>query len=179
MTDFERRTEDRPSITYPGGMPHDPHPYRTPTNRLVPGYDASADELERLIAISRAVHTNKENTLPLEILVPTPLQLARIAINHSTGCWELPVYDDPKPRARYGSLAVKGIGETRALAHRTMYRVIHGIDSIPPNMMLDHLCEHKPCCYPRHLEPVSPTENTRRGRERMVREQIALFVELN
>lgn len=177
MTNFERRTEMRPSITYPRGMPLDEHPYQTRSGRLVPGYQASLEEFSRLQAISDAIHIPEEGRLPvdLDIIVPTPRQLARIAINVMSGCWELPVYDDPKPRARYGTLTVPSLQSTKSLAHRTMFMVLYGQDAIPESMVLDHLCEHKPCCYPRHLEPITMAENTRRGRQQFSTDQITLF----
>lgn len=34
---------------------------------------------------------------------------------------------------------------------------------IPPGLALDHLCRNKLCVNPRHLEPVTYTENNRRA----------------
>ena len=172
MIDFERRPETRPSITYPSGMPLDPHPYRTRQGRLIPGYEHSLEEFERLLKLADAAQDTEQDILPIMPL-PTTKQLARVALNAITGCWELPVYDDPKPRARYGSLSVNGI--PGSMAHRTMYQVLHGTDSVTERDNVDHLCENKACCYPRHLEVVSSRENTRRGRVRAVRDQVLLF----
>lgn len=59
--------------------------------------------------------------------------------------------------------------------HRFAYETLVG--SVPPGMHLDHVCHsrdltcsggapcrHRRCVNPDHLEPVSPKENTRRGR---------------
>ena len=178
MTNFERRTENRPSITFPEGAPLDSHPFITPRGRLVPSEAFSRTEFTRLLAISEG-RERREGQLDLiiPVIVPTPRQLARISIRAVTGCWELPVYEDKKNRARYGNLQVGELGATRTLAHRTMYKILHGPDSVSDDQFLDHLCEHKPCCYPRHLEPVSSAENTRRGRERLSQDQLVFDLE--
>lgn len=95
---------------------------------------------------------------------PVPLKdLLRITINPALGCWELPVYDDPKPRARYGVVSAVEYGAKKELAHRFMYRQLVG--PIPEEHFLDHRCLNKACCWPRHLEPVTHAENNRRGRQ--------------
>lgn len=47
------------------------------------------------------------------------------------------------------------------LAHRRYYE--HAKGSIPAGLQLDHLCRVRPCVNPEHLEPVTRTENQRRG----------------
>lgn len=47
-------------------------------------------------------------------------------------------------------------------AHRVAYELTVGL--IPDGMELDHLCRVRACCNPAHLEPVTRTENQRRGR---------------
>lgn len=46
-------------------------------------------------------------------------------------------------------------------AHRVAYEF--SIGPIPDGLQLDHLCRNPPCVNPRHLEPVTNQENTRRG----------------
>lgn len=46
-------------------------------------------------------------------------------------------------------------------AHRVAYQLERG--PIPEGLELDHLCRHPWCVRPSHLEPVSHTENVRRG----------------
>lgn len=47
-------------------------------------------------------------------------------------------------------------------AHRVAYVWLRG--DIPDGMDLDHLCRCRCCVNPSHLEPVSRSENTKRGR---------------
>lgn len=46
--------------------------------------------------------------------------------------------------------------------HRVVYELIRG--EIPDGYVVDHLCRVRHCCNPDHLEAVTPSENTRRGR---------------
>ncbi len=52
-----------------------------------------------------------------------------------------------------------GLGNVRA--HRFTYETLVG--PIPNGLELDHLCRTPRCCNPLHLEPVTHTENLRRG----------------
>lgn len=47
------------------------------------------------------------------------------------------------------------------LAHRAAYLL--AIGPIPRGLHMDHLCRTPSCVNPRHLQPVEPGENTRRG----------------
>lgn len=46
-------------------------------------------------------------------------------------------------------------------AHRWAYE--HYVGPIPEGLQLDHLCRNTICCNPAHLEPVTASENIRRG----------------
>lgn len=49
-------------------------------------------------------------------------------------------------------------------AHRAVYEVLVG--AIPEGKHLDHLCRVTACVNPAHLEPVTRSQNMRRGRTR-------------
>jgi len=51
--------------------------------------------------------------------------------------------------------------QRHAYAHRVAYEALVG--RIPRGLRLDHLCENPPCINPSHLEPVTNSENLRRG----------------
>jgi hypothetical protein len=58
----------------------------------------------------------------------------------------------------YGRLRINGSG---VQAHRASYEVHVG--KIPDGLQLDHLCRNMRCINPQHLEPVTASENQRRG----------------
>lgn len=63
-------------------------------------------------------------------------------------------------RSGYGAFHPKH-GQT-VLAHRYSWELQVG--PIPDGHVLDHLCRNRACVNPAHLEPVSNTENLRRGK---------------
>jgi hypothetical protein len=71
------------------------------------------------------------------------------------GCIEWTAY---RGENGYGRFYVDGRG---ALAHRWSYE--YWVGSIPAGLHLDHLCRNRACVNPDHLEPVSQSENVRRG----------------
>lgn len=77
-------------------------------------------------------------------------------VNTQTGCWE---WQRGKNERGYGVIRVGG--RTKK-AHRCYYEKYVG--EIPGGMTIDHLCRNRACVNPDHLEPVTQTENVRRGR---------------
>ena len=47
------------------------------------------------------------------------------------------------------------------MAHRWLWERLHG--PVPSGLEIDHLCRVSSCCNPLHLEPVTHSENVRRG----------------
>ena len=80
--------------------------------------------------------------------------MTRIAKDEN-GCWN---WIGAKMRNGYGQLAVGG---QHWAAHRYAYTELRG--EIPVGLDLDHLCRNRACCNPDHLEPVTRSENLKRG----------------
>ncbi len=79
----------------------------------------------------------------------------------NTGCW---LWTACYSTSGYGQILDKS-GQTKSwhkrAAHRVSYELFVG--SIPEGLDLDHLCRTRGCVNPAHLEPVTRTENIRRG----------------
>ncbi len=76
------------------------------------------------------------------------------AIRTVNGCWEW----QGAMREGYGVILVDGRLKP---AHQVSYELYVG--PIPEGKELDHLCRNHPCVRPRHLEPVTRSENILRG----------------
>lgn len=81
----------------------------------------------------------------------TQLMWARMDVRGSDDCW--PWLGTIKPGG-YGSMT---FGAKAYNAHRLVYETLIG--PVPEGLVLDHRCESKACVNPRHLQPVSHTEN--------------------
>jgi hypothetical protein len=80
----------------------------------------------------------------------------------NTGCWLW--LGAINPKTGYGTLCVgrRAKGERRTVyAHRASFELFRG--PIAAGLQLDHLCGVRCCVNPDHLEPVTQTENVRRG----------------
>lgn len=76
----------------------------------------------------------------------------------SSGCWLWTAATD-----RHGYGKIRWQRKTQ-FSHRVVYALLRS-ESID-GFDLDHLCRNVGCCNPTHLEPVSHTENLRRGEGR-------------
>jgi hypothetical protein len=72
-----------------------------------------------------------------------------------SGCW---LWTESLTACGYGRL---WDGIKLLTAHRYAYE--HLVGPIPKGLQIDHLCRVRHCVNPAHLEPVTATENWRRG----------------
>jgi hypothetical protein len=89
----------------------------------------------------------------------TPLEHfeASIELRGDFGCW-MWTGGRLRPEGPYGRIWT---GREDYSAHRFSY-VLHR-DDVPEGLTLDHLCREPECVNPWHLEPVTPSVNTRRA----------------
>jgi hypothetical protein len=77
-------------------------------------------------------------------------------LKSDSGCW---IWEGKiHQKTGYGDVCVNF---KSTLAHRYVYECLVG--EIPKGMQLDHLCKVRACVNPKHLEPVTATENVRRS----------------
>lgn len=82
--------------------------------------------------------------------------LSKIEIN-ALGCWIWTGAVFKKKHGNYSQLKLDGKG---CRGHRLSY--VEFVGQIPEGTELDHLCRNTLCINPKHLEPVTHTENMRR-----------------
>jgi hypothetical protein len=73
----------------------------------------------------------------------------------NTGCW---LWTGAVNPGGYGHILY---GDKTISAHRASYELHVG--PIPEGLHIDHLCRVRSCINPDHLEPVTRSENARRG----------------
>lgn len=83
-------------------------------------------------------------------------RLARAYVVEPDGCWR---WVKGITTSGYGHLSV---GAVQYQAHRLLYILEFGHD-VPAGLFLDHLCRHRWCVNPHHLEPVTHAVNVQRG----------------
>ena len=83
-------------------------------------------------------------------------RLARAYIVETNGCWR---WVKGLTTVGYGHFSIASVYYQ---AHRLLYILRFGAD-IPAGLFPDHLCRHRWCVNPDHLEPVTHRENIRRG----------------
>lgn len=97
---------------------------------------------------------------PLALKSPKPYAeriTEKIKIDSVSGCW---VWTDSLNSAGYGRIYFQPKGKP-VLAHRLAYELFVG--PVLDCLVLDHICRVRACVNPQHLEPVTFTENVRRG----------------
>jgi len=85
----------------------------------------------------------------------SPVEYLEQDMGYETPCW---VWQRSIAPSGYGCVRVTG--KTRT-AHSVYWERENG--PIPTGLQLDHLCRNRACVRPSHLEPVTQTENVRRG----------------
>lgn len=90
--------------------------------------------------------------------------LRRVVIDPETGCW---VWHGALQPNGYGTIGRGGKTAGNSLTHQVTYR--HFVGPVPDGLDLDHLCRNRACCNPDHLEPVTRSENIRRGLQGVLR----------
>lgn len=94
--------------------------------------------------------------------VPLAVRLERhYTPEPNSGCW---LWTASLTGAGYGQISDPDRRSHPLLAHRVSY-ALH-VGPVPDGMDLDHLCRVPSCINPRHLEPVTRSENLRRGNNR-------------
>ena len=79
-------------------------------------------------------------------------------VDFGEGCW---LWTAGKDAYGYGAFRLQG---RTVKAHRIAYELLLG--EMPDGTELDHLCRVHACVRPDHLEPVTHSENWRRGKGR-------------
>lgn len=89
--------------------------------------------------------------------LPSNMQ-AKITVHPISDCWN---WTGARNSRGYGCVT-DGTGRSM-LAHRRSYTELVG--PIPEGLTIDHLCRNILCQNPSHMEPVTRSENSRRGHD--------------
>jgi hypothetical protein len=78
-------------------------------------------------------------------------------VDKTTSCWN---WCAGKTNDGYGGFWLKG---RMLAAHRVSWNIAHGDDSIPDDLIVDHICRNRSCVRPDHLRLLSNVENVMCG----------------
>lgn len=96
--------------------------------------------------------------LPKGTRAPVITRLLAKVAEDDGGCW---IFNGARHDFGYGLIGSGGKHGSMLYAHRVTYEYF--IDTIPTDLVIDHLCRIPPCCNPWHLEPVPMAINVVRG----------------
>lgn len=94
-------------------------------------------------------------TLPLLIRLFSRVRFSTTRFYKGTPCWNPTTYQMPNGYHRFS------INQQYYYAHRVMYAFF--VEPLIPFQEIDHLCRHRGCCNPCHLEQVTKLENILRS----------------
>jgi hypothetical protein len=158
----------RPELTFPSVMGASPvrsvaDLMEARAGRVITTAEASREDLNSLALFSETVEKMAHLSVLRagDLVLPSIQQVAAIQFDTESGCWHRTTSDSHP----YGHMRVRGLDDASDVAHRAMYKVFFGAQSLPNDTdnWLDHVCERKSCCYPRHMERLTHIQNTRRG----------------
>ena len=85
-------------------------------------------------------------------------------VNPETGCWERRAHVISGGQRAYNKISVVALGLKSAPGHRVFWQELVGNHTgikLAPDDVLDHRCNNKACCYPRHLRLTDKAGNNK------------------
>jgi hypothetical protein len=121
------------------------------------------------IALCRGIDSSPSYKITIMTRRNVPSDLAtKYVVDAASGCWLW-----QRMRNDRGYAYVNYGGKT-CRAHRLLFELYRG--PIPAGLTLDHTCRVRHCVNPAHLEPVTQTENRRRGVRATVPDEVVRFI---